>query len=77
MKALEAHDQFDEPETIDFLVRRKAPKTKPNKDEAPNVGERVKINGNAYDVTRVRFLHDSVAAPYWPGIVITVKHPLA
>ena len=76
MKSFEAHDQFGAPETIDFLVRRKAPKVKPNKDEAPNVGERVKINGNAYEVHRVRFFHDSAIA-YWPEIILTVKRPLA
>lgn len=77
MKAFEAHEQFDFPETIDFLVRRKFPKVKPDKAEAPNVGERVKINGNSYEVVRVRFFQDIVAAPYWPEIVITVKRPLA
>lgn len=76
MRALEAHDQFDDAETIDFIVRRKTPKAKPMKSEAPDVGERVKINGNPYEVNRVRFLHD-VAVAYWPETIITVKRPLA
>jgi hypothetical protein len=76
MKSLDAHTQLDYADTIDFFVRREFPKTRPNKNEAPNVGERVKINGNAYEVNRVRFLND-IIIPYWPEIIISVKRPLA